>query len=161
MLAFHCLLLCASATSALVSHRSSVGADTAAGPSSSGKPHNQRRASLSLLSPSSNWVAGPWNETFVAKLNVTAGPRPMPPLPPLPPTWYTCNGTILGFDLNPSSCLQAWTLIPPIERELSFGPRNIIPPVPPGYIPRPDVGLPKRYLSCKRSEHRPFRILRC
>ena len=149
MLAFHFPFLCASAISALVLQRSSVGADTAPGPSSSGNPLDQGKTSLSLRSPSSNLVAGSWNETFVATLNVTAGPRPMPPLPPLPPTWYTCNGTILGFDLSSSSCLQAWTLIPPIERELSFGPRNIMPPIPQGYIPQPDVGLPKRYLSCK------------
>lgn len=161
MLSFDVMLLCASAISARVSRLSRPGPDPASGPSSSGSPLLERTTSLSLLSPQSKSVAGLWNETFVSTLNVSAGPRLMPPLPPLPPTWYTCSGTTLGFDLNPSSCLQARTLISRIERELSFGPRNIEPPIPPGYIARPDVGLPKRYLSCRRSKYQQYRILRC
>lgn len=80
-----------------------------------------------------------WNNTFISAFNVSVGPHPIPPPSPRE-CRYRCNGARLGTNLNPSSCLQAWTLIPPLERTLSFGPRG----KPTIY----DVGLPRRYLSC-------------
>lgn len=91
------------------------------------------------------------NETFHWPLNVSAGPRPilgprpLPPLPHPPRGWrYWCGGARYGTDLNGPSCLEAWSWIPPVERTLSFGPRN----PDPGGMTTFDVGLPKRYLSC-------------
>ena len=55
---------------------------------------------------------------------------------------YSCNGDRFGRNLSPKSCLQAWSFIPVrITMELSFGERDDGCPY--------DVGLPKRYLSCK------------
>ena len=34
-----------------------------------------------------------------------------------------CNGSLLGFDMNRYSCLQAWTTIPVSSQPLTFGQR--------------------------------------
>lgn len=100
----------------------------------------------SLSSTSSSDPSQLWNDTYISAFNTSAGPRPRPgprpapDLPPLPRGWgIACTGRY-GIGMNPSSCLEAWSLLPPIERTLSFGPRNAANTY--------DVGLPKRYLSC-------------
>lgn len=102
--------------------------------------------SVSLSSHSSNEPSQLWNDTYISTINASAGPRPRPgprpapDLPPLPRGWRIwCSGR-LGTGLNPSSCLEAWTFIPAIERIVSFGPRDAAHTY--------DVMLPKRYLSC-------------
>ena len=110
---------------------------------------------IQLLLTSSNCASGLWNETFIPGLHVSAGAHAMPPPPR--PVRYTCNAELFGTDLNPASCLQAWTLIPPLERELSFGPR-FIGRVATDY----DVRLPRRYLSCTCADRpRTYCCLRC
>ena len=55
---------------------------------------------------------------------------------------YRCDGPRFGYNLNPRSCLQAWSFIPwSMTAELTFGERDEAGTY--------DVGLPKRYLSCK------------
>ena len=34
-----------------------------------------------------------------------------------------CNGSLLGFDMNRYSCLEAWNTIPTYNQKLSFGDR--------------------------------------
>lgn len=34
-----------------------------------------------------------------------------------------CNGSLLGFDMNRYSCLQAWNTIPTTYQQLTFGDR--------------------------------------
>ena len=84
-----------------------------------------------------------WNDTPALKPNtstVSENPIRPPDLPPWPQGWaWTCK-PLQGIDINPSSCLEAWTLLPPIERTVSFGPRSAGNTY--------DVGLPQRYLSC-------------
>ncbi len=57
---------------------------------------------------------------------------------------YVCNGSLFGRDFNPRSCLDAWSHIPAIGTELSFGPRRRE-----ASDPYYDVFLPKRFLSCR------------
>ena len=52
---------------------------------------------------------------------------------------YHCDGPRFGHDLNTGSCLQAWTSMPILTQQLSFGDREDDDAY--------DVGLPKRYLS--------------
>lgn len=59
------------------------------------------------------------------------------------PVQVICSASQCGRDLNPHSCLDAWSRLPAVDRELSFGWRRN----------RPtdltwDVYLPKRYSSC-------------
>ena len=51
-----------------------------------------------------------------------------------------CNGSLLGFDMNRLSCLQAWNTIPTTSNELSFGNRS---------EGRYNVELPRRFSSRK------------
>ena len=103
---------------------------------------------ISHSSPLSNDSSELWNDTYISLLNTSAGPRPRPrpgprpalDLPPLPRGWgVSCDGRY-GTGMKSSSCLEAWALVPPVERELSFGPRDAANTY--------DVGLPKRYQSC-------------
>ncbi len=101
---------------------------------------------IPLSTPTSNNLSPSWNDTYLSTFNVSTGPQPQPEpkpapgLPPLPPGWrVVCNGK-LGTGLKLSSCLEAQTLFPTVERTVSFGPRNAANTY--------DVGLPKRYLSC-------------
>lgn len=50
-----------------------------------------------------------------------------------------CNGTMCGFNLNPTSCHEAWNLIPRDTIARTFGQRET------GEF---DIALPYRYLSC-------------
>lgn len=95
---------------------------------------------ISLSPPSSNDPSPLLNDTYISTFNISAKPQPPPELPPLPRGWGLHCSKALGTSINPSSCLEAWTLIPPIERTISFGPRNA--------ADKYDVGLPKRYQSC-------------
>lgn len=85
-----------------------------------------QNTSLFPASPSD----GAWNSTFLEGLNVSAN------------TGYRCDASRFGRDLSPSSCLSAWSFIPAVTTELSFGPRE-------SNEQQYDVGLPRRYLSCK------------
>lgn len=153
-------LFCSSVVPALVLQIPPTG-PLAPSSSGTGIPFVPETANLSLLSPPSARVAGAWNETPISAFNASGGPRPAPPHPLFRPGSCVCNGTLFGRGLNPSSCLQAWTLIPPLEREQSFGPR-FPAPIPPGSSFRPDVTLPRRYLSCRRYAQKSlFRIPRC
>lgn len=51
-------------------------------------------------------------------------------------TYPVCNGSLLGFDMNRYSCLQAWNTIPTFNRQLTFGDRLY------GLF---DVSLPRRF----------------
>ena len=103
------------------------------------------------ISLSSSSSAGPpqlRNDTYISMFNIPAGPRPKPgpgprpapDLPPLPSGWSVMCKSRLGTGISAQSCLDAWTLLPPIERIMNFGPRSA--------ASNYDVGLPKRYLSC-------------
>ena len=84
-----------------------------------------------------------WNDTYSLTPNISTVSRPprrAAALPPLPNGWRVVCSEKLGTGMNPSSCLDAWTLLPPIDRKVSFGPR--------GAASTYDVGLPRRYLSC-------------
>ena len=52
----------------------------------------------------------------------------------------TCNGNLLGFDMNRYSCLQAWNTIPLSGHEVTFGER---------FSDNSEVELPRRYSSRK------------
>lgn len=101
---------------------------------------------LSPPFPSSDGSSRLQNNTHISMYNVSAGPkpdpvpRPAPDLPPLPHGWNVVCNPRLGTGISPRSCLEAWALLPPIERIVSFGPRNAENTY--------DVGLPKRYQSC-------------
>ena len=104
-------------------------------------PLNEPNTSISyLVSTESSQT---WKDTSILTPNIYTGPRgPVrpPDLPPFPKDWtFRCSDK-LGTNLNPSSCLDAWTLLPSIESKVSFGPR--------GASNTYDVGLPRRYLSC-------------
>ena len=60
-------------------------------------------------------------------------------LPPLPSDWQISCSEKLGTDMRPGSCLDAWTFMLPIEKEVSFGPRSAAETY--------DVELPRRFLS--------------
>lgn len=107
---------------------------------------------ISLHSPPSNDPSPLWNDTYISTLNISAGPRPAPSLPPLPHGWALRCSARMGSNINPSSCLEAWALIPPIERTLSFGPRDGTNTY--------DVMLPKRYQSCTL-RHSPMPLVPC
>ena len=98
---------------------------------------------ISIPFPSSTDPSHLFNDTYMRTLSISTGARSaiLPHhLPPWPKGWnYKCIQK-LGTGMNPSSCLDAWTFLPPIEREVSFGPRSA--------ATRYDVGLPRRYLSC-------------
>ena len=80
------------------------------------------------------------------------GPVGQPDLHPLPKDWkYKCSDR-LGANMNPSSCLDAWALLPAIENKISFGPRSTSKSY--------DVGLPKRFLSCALPVIPTFLLLR-
>ena len=112
---------------------------------------------IPLSTPSSNNLSSSWNDIYLSTSNFPTGPqpqrnsKPVPELPPLPRGWrVVCNGQ-LGTGLQLSSCLEAQTLFPTIERTVSFRPRNAANSY--------DVGLPKRYLSCTlRHSHMSFAI---
>ena len=93
-----------------------------------------------LFSPSSNDRSHLWNDTYVSAFNISMRPRPSPGLivPDFPKGWKFGCDQKFGTGLNPSSCFEAWTFIPPIDEIITFGPRGR------AY----DVELPKRYLSC-------------
>ena len=107
-------------------------------------PLNELNISLSF--PSSNGSSPLQSNTHTSMFNVSAGPkpgtgpRPGPDLPPLPHGWNILCDSRLGTHISPQSCLEAWALLPPIERIVSFGPRNAETTY--------DVGLPKRDQSC-------------
>ena len=99
-------------------------------------PFNEPNRTVSY--PLSNDISQSENSTYIFTFNKSSVSRP--DLPPPPSGWqYICSER-LGTGMNPSSCLDAWTLIPPIERPISFGPRTATNTY--------DVGLPRRYLSC-------------
>lgn len=98
---------------------------------------------ISIPFPSSNDLSQRWNDTLISTPSISTdarSPISLLHLPPWPQGWdYKCS-QLLGTSLNPSSCLNAWTFLPPIEREVTFGPRSSGNTY--------DVGLPTRYLSC-------------
>ena len=110
-------------------------------------PLNELNVSLSFPSPDVS--SRLQNDTYISMFNVSAGPkpRPGPDLPPLPRGWNVLCNARLGTGMSPKSCLEAWTLLPPIERIVSFGPRNAETTY--------DVGLPKRYQSCTLQQPSP------
>lgn len=107
---------------------------------------------ISLHSPPLNDPSPLWNDTYISTVNISAGPRPEPSLPPLPRGWALRCSASMGSNINPSSCLEAWALIPPVERTLSFGPRDGTNTY--------DVMLPKRYQSCTL-RHSPMPLVPC
>lgn len=115
-------------------------------------PLNELNISLSF--PSSDGSSQLQNDTHISMFNVSAGPkpgpgpRPAPDLPPLPQGWNILCDSRLGTGMSSPSCLEAWTFLPPIERIVSFGPRNAETTY--------DVGLPKRYQSCTLRNLSPF-----
>lgn len=104
-------------------------------------PLNETNISISF--PSLTDLPQRWNDTLISTPSVSTEARhsiSLLHLPPWPSGWdYKCSQS-LGTSMNPSSCLDAWAFLPPIEREVTFGLRSS------GNIY--DVGLPKRYLSC-------------
>ena len=116
-------------------------------------PLNEPNTSLSYpLSTESSQV---WNDASIQTTDISSGPRgPVgrPDLPPFPEDWgYKCSDK-LGENMNPSSCLDAWTLLPAIERKVSFGSRSASKTY--------DVGLPRRFLSCTLTGVLTFLLLR-
>lgn len=101
-------------------------------------PLNEPNTSISY--PLSTESSQSWRDTSIQTPNIYTGPVGPPDLPPFPTDWvYKCSGR-LGVNMNPSSCLDAWTLLPAIEHKVSFGPRSASKTY--------DVGLPRRFLSC-------------
>lgn len=93
-------------------------------------------ADISSLTPSAARI----NKTFSGPASLlldvpgVAGRYPLGPgLPDL-----TCNGNLLGFDMNRYSCLQAWNTIPLSRHEVTFGER---------FSDDSEVKLPRRYSS--------------
>lgn len=87
---------------------------------------------LSIFTPS----ASPVNKTLPISLIIDpVAPQANPPYGPIPDP--VCNGTLLGYDMNRYSCLQAWGTIPISRNTLTFGDRNRIF----------DVKLPRRFSS--------------
>lgn len=87
---------------------------------------------LSIFTPSALLV----NKTLpVSLITDPVAPQANTPYGPLPDPF--CNGTLLGYDMNRYSCLQAWGTIPINRDRLTFGDRNTIF----------DVKLPRRFSS--------------
>ena len=104
-------------------------------------PFNEPNISISFL-PSDD-LTQVWNDTYSLTPNISTVSRPprrAHGLPPLPYGWEVRCSEKLGSGMNPSSCLDAWKFVPPIDRKVSFGPRSAANTY--------DVGLPRRYLSC-------------
>ena len=116
-------------------------------------PFNEPNISISF--PLSTESSQSWNDTSIDMPNISTrppGPVGQPDIHPLPKDWrYKCSDR-LGANMNPSSCLDAWTLLPAIESKISFGPRSASNTY--------DVGLPKRYLSCTLPRIPNFLLLR-
>lgn len=98
----------------------------------------QPNADVPSLTPS----AAQTNKTFSGPasliLDIPAVARRYPLGPGLPDP--TCNGNLLGFDMNRYSCLQAWNIIPVSGHEVTFGER---------FSDDSEVELPRRYSSRK------------
>ena len=91
---------------------------------------------LSIFTPSASLV----NKTLpVSLITDPVAPQANTPYGPLPDP--VCNGTLLGYDMNRYSCLQAWGTIPTHRESLTFGDRKR------GF----DVGLPHRFSGRKYS----------
>ena len=87
---------------------------------------------LSTFTPSASLV----NQTLPISLIIDpVAPQANPPYGPIPDP--VCNGTLLGYDVNRYSCLQAWRAIPINRDTLTFGDRNAVF----------DVKLPRRFSS--------------
>ena len=54
----------------------------------------------------------------------------------------TCNGSLLGFNLDRQSCLEAWSTIPLTKYDVTFGQK---------YSDEAEVKLPRRYSGRKCS----------
>ena len=80
-------------------------------------------------SPRNGTIPGP----ALLALDVPASVEGSLPLGPELPN-PTCNGDLLGFDMNSYSCLQAWNSIPPGSRDTTFGGGGDF-----------DVRLPRRF----------------
>ena len=82
------------------------------------------------------------NKTFPGSasllLDVPAVAVKFPIGPELPEP--TCNGDLLGFDLNKYSCLQTWNLIPVSKYEVTFGEK---------FVGDSEVKIPRRYSGRK------------
>ena len=87
-------------------------------------------------------TASPTNKTLpgpaLLLLNVSAVGGKYPLGPDLPDP--TCNGELLGFDLNRYSCLQAWSTIPLSKDDVRFEERS---------SNDFDVKLPRRFAGRK------------
>ena len=116
-------------------------------------PLNEPNASISY--PLSNESSQSWNDASIQTPNVYTRPQDpvgRPDLPPFPNDWgFKCIDR-LGTNMNPSSCLEAWTLLPALQNTVSFGPRSASKTY--------DVGLPRRFLSCTLSGIPTFLLLR-
>ena len=92
-------------------------------------------SSLTLsTSRTNNTTSGP--ASLLLDVPAVAGKLPLGPDLPDP----TCNGDLLGFDLNRYSCLQAWNVIPVSNYEVTFGEK---------FVDDAEVKIPRRYSGRK------------
>ena len=92
-------------------------------------------SSLTLTAPTTN-KSFPGAASLLLDVAAVAGKYPLGPYLPNP----TCNGSLLGFNLNRYSCLQAWNTIPVTNSDVTFGKK---------YSDKAEVKLPRRYSGRK------------
>ena len=99
-------------------------------------------SSLTLSASRTNKTS-PGPASLSLDVPTVAGKYPIGPQLPDP----TCNGPLLGFDLNRQSCLEAWNTIPLTKYDVTFGKK---------YSDEAEVKLPRRYIGRECLVFSPF-----